>query len=32
MKYPKLVVDGRNILNTKELQKLGYKVYTIGQI
>ena len=32
MNRPKLVVDGRNILNKQELEELGYKVYIIGKV
>ena len=32
MNKPKLVVDGRNILNKQELEELGYKVYIIGKV
>ena len=29
---PKFIVDGRNIINKNDLKKIGFKIYTIGQI
>ena len=31
MKSPKLVFDGRNILNVSKLNKIGFKTYSIGR-
>jgi UDPglucose 6-dehydrogenase len=31
MQKPAFVFDGRNILDRKELEKIGFEVYTIGK-
>jgi UDPglucose 6-dehydrogenase len=31
MKQPRLVMDGRNIINGRELKRLGFDVYSIGK-